>query len=89
MSKQRAAVFLKWIVFEKSTIYPKISNEIKTNEKFPRKESNHEIIQEFVEKLNDREILSEYNQAWNEYRTIPRISKETELKPLLPGGYQK
>ena len=89
MSKQRAATFLKWIVFERPKTYPKISNEITSNETFPRKEYNYEIVQEFIETLNDKEILSEYNQAWNEYRTMPKISKETELKPLLPGGYQK
>ena len=89
MAKSRAAVFLKWIVFEKSTQYPKLSSEITTNETFPRKERNIPIIREYVEKLDDEEILFEFNEAWSEYRNIPCISKEIELKPLLPGGYRK
>lgn len=89
MTKSRAAVFLKWIVFEKSSTFPKMSNEITTNETFPRRERNIPIIREYVENLNDKEVLSEFNEAWNVYRTIPRIAKEIELKPLLPGGYRK
>lgn len=88
MTKSRAAVFIKWIVFEKSTKYPKLSTEITTNEAFPRREKNVPTLREFIEELNDKETLSEFNQAWNEYRTIPRISKLTELKALLPGGHR-
>ena len=87
MSKSSAAVFLKWIVFEKSTEFPKMSNEITTNPLFPRRERNIPLIREYVENLNDNEVISEFNEAWNEYRTMPRITNT--LKPLLPGGYRK
>ncbi|MCH7561961.1 MAG: hypothetical protein IIC67_11485, partial [Thaumarchaeota archaeon] len=56
---------------------------------FPRRERNIPLIREYVENLNDNEVISEFNEAWNEYRTMPRIAKEVELKPLLPGGYRK
>ena len=87
MSKSSAAVFLKWIVFEKSSTFPKMSNEITTNPLFPRRERNIPLIREYVENLNDNEVISEFNEAWNEYRIMPRIANT--LKPLLPGGYRK
>ena len=87
MAKSRASVFIKWIVFEKSIEFTKMSNEITTNPLFPRRERNIPIIREYVENLNDKEILSEFNEAWNVYRTMPRIANT--LKPLMPGGYRK
>lgn len=87
MSKTGAAVFLKWIVFTKTSEYPKISNEITSSKSFPRKEKNIQIIRDHVEKLNDMEIIFEFDDAWNVYRIMPRIAKAIELKPLLPGGH--
>lgn len=87
MPKSSAAVFLKWIVFTKSSEYPKISNEITSSISFPRKEKNIPVIRDHVEKLDDIEIISEFNDAWNVYRIMPSIAKEIEHKPLLPGGY--
>ena len=89
MAKIGSAVFIKWIVFKKSTKYPKISNEITTNKVFTRKEKNIPTLREFIEKLNNEKTLSDFNVAWNEYRTIPRITKEIEFKPLLSRGYRE
>jgi len=88
MSKSSAAVFLKWIVFEKPSEYPKITHEIISSMSFPRKEKSIPVIREHVEKLGNSKIISEFNDAWNVYRIIPRIEKELELRPLLPGGYK-